>query len=760
MRRHLQPHVPGGKRIHRTPPILIALILVGLLGAPSAARSQDDPEELALAVVEDAAGSEFFSRGLRALQAGDAWEARGRFERAIREGYPPASGYLALARAYLALDNRLFYARDALESALAADPGNVAAWYLLGDVNLRLDGGDADQRVRVAFHEVFRIDPYYRDAWDRWQRLYLEPEDLREVAGILGGHLERRYDPRLALRRIDVLYSVGDFDAAWREIERFRRNVKEEEWLSSLSYHAGVVLAARDRPDEGSAYYFNGLAFARTDADLEPYYDDVEPLLSEKVRESWSEWSVSRRVEFLQGFWSARDPLPLSDTNERWVEQQRRIRVARDAFRWKKPIVKEKLVELGGSEFGNPSVAIRLHDRPLDDRGAFYLRHGEPDHQAGTGLQECGFWLYAREGLPGDGSVGINFGDGSRTDFGSRGQFFRGDCNFSPLPTTSQGLEHFAPGTGGLEPWDRPEAKKQALEEMSVGLSTDSYDFRVEHPIPVDLAPTNFSYFRNETDFVFYFAVPLAEMRFEEDRSRYRKGLVLYDADWNEITRRSEEMDAVLTRVPEPDREEGGQWYLVDLFRVRVTPGVYHYGIQVDDLQGDGIGVRKGGIRVRRFRGTGLELSDPVLSAGVVEGGSVPRFRRYGHTVVPLPSRRFLRSQPLYLYYEVYNLQPNEDHQLSFRVEYTVRAEELDRGAIERFFGALEGLVGIREEPDAITLAFERTVPHLERNVRPEYLSFDTAALKPGTYALEIAVTDHGFYDRQARQTTRFTIVD
>jgi tetratricopeptide (TPR) repeat protein len=139
------------------------------------------------------AGAEWFAAGQAALARGDAWEAARSFERAIREGYPRAAGYRALADAWLAADNRLFYAREALDHAVAAQPDDVAGWYLLAGVNLRLDGYDAEMRARKAFHEVFRLDPWYRDAWERWSGLYLDTGDLAVVAAILEARLQATY---------------------------------------------------------------------------------------------------------------------------------------------------------------------------------------------------------------------------------------------------------------------------------------------------------------------------------------------------------------------------------------------------------------------------------------------------------------------------------------------------------------------------------------------------------------------------------------
>ena len=125
-----------------------------------------------------------------------------------------------------------------------------------------------------------------------------------------------------------------------------------------------------------------------------------------------------------------------------------------------------------------------------------------------------------------------------------------------------------------------------------------------------------------------------------------------------------------------------------------------------------------------------------------------------------MPTRRFLRSQPLFLYFEIYNLQADETRRMHYRVDYTIRAGKLDRNAVERFFAGLKGLVGVHEEPEAITLSFEREGFHPARAVWPESVSFDTSALPAGTYTLEVEVTDHEFYDRTNRSKATFTIVD
>ncbi|HWC06977.1 MAG TPA: hypothetical protein VG799_06995 [Gemmatimonadota bacterium] len=670
----------------------------------------------------------WFERGRTALSSGDAWEARSHFERALKEGYPRGAGNRALTDAWLALDNRLFDARDALERALDAEPDSTGWWYLLADVNLRLDGGDADPRARAAFHEVFRRDPGYRDAWDRWSRMSWEPDDLEATASILGERLEAGYDPELGVKRIDVLHDVGDDDGAAAEVARFRRLAGALADDPRLAYYQGVIEAARGDEVAGAAVYFKGLQEAATDGALSLYYADVEPLLSAMELESWRGRTTGGKRDFLIAWWNARDPRPLSPGHERWAEQQRRIRVARDVYRWRRPLDKERLIALGGRDSGLPAVEIRLDGRPLEDRGAVYLRHGEPDDRQRPGSDECGFWYYHRDELPGDGEIGVNFGRGAELMTFSRGQFFSNACNFTTLPTTPMALEHF----GVWSRADVGKAQAEALEEIEVALTTDSYVEEVEEAIDVRVQPAAFRAVDGRTEESFY-------VGFDDGEGPARIGVVLYDADWNEVGRE------VLDPAPEPAVRDPGTGGRLEILRLPVGGGgaSYRYAVQVEPDGGERAGVARGVIEVPALNGRELALSDVVLAIRVGADAGPPRFVRSGLAVLARPSLEFGRRDPLHLVYEVYGLDHDADGRRRFQVDYTVRAERLERSALERLFQGLQGLVGVREEERATTFSFEREAAALPgTDAFLEHVSLDTSALSPGDYTLAIRVTD------------------
>ncbi len=700
-------------------------------------------------LVQDTPGELTFAKAEQLLAAGNAWKASGVFEQALREGYPRASGYRALARSYLALDNRLFDARLALERSLAADPDPIDAWYDLADLNIQIDGMDAENRARRAFHEVFRRDPFYRDAFERWHRFYLDTKDSHIVAQIFDHHLGQSYAPELALRRVDVLYEAGDYEAALAEVRRLKQHSSAAAYLSRTQYYEGVITEALGNPEDGWRAYRQGLADARQEADIELFYRDLEPLLSEGDRSGWETWSVQQKRDVLAGWWNERDPLPFSAVNERWIEQQKRARFARLSLRLKKAWGLEKLLAIDATGFGRPTLAIRFQGRPMDDRAELYLRHGKPDTQGGVGRDECGFWYYRRSEAGETKSFAVNFR--RPRSFGERAEFLGNDCIYSDLPTTPMGRAHFAPG--GLRAWDVDRVIDRIDRDLKLALSSDSYAFEPAVRLPVEPEPANFALPGAETELVVYFATPMPN----SGGARYRKGLAIYDEGWREITRRVEEMEYV-TGVRPAAGTGSAESFILDLFRVRMMPGRYHFALQIDDRESGAVGIWKGRVDVRGFADGELGLSDVVLAAQVTSGGDNPRFNRNNHTVLPLPSRTFLRGQPLFLYYEVYNLEADEAGGSEFRVDYTVRSKAIDRGAVQRLFGAVKGLVGVSEEPEAITLSFERRGS--AGRVAAEYLSFDTQELIPGTYTLDVTLTDRHASDRSVHQSRTFIIVD
>ncbi|MEJ2151981.1 MAG: hypothetical protein P8Y29_03270, partial [Gemmatimonadota bacterium] len=116
-------------------------------------------------------------------------------------------------------------------------------------------------------------------------------------------------------------------------------------------------------------------------------------------------------------------------------------------------------------------------------------------------------------------------------------------------------------------------------------------------------------------------------------------------------------------------------------------------------------------------------------------------FVRWGQLkVLPLPSRVFRQSQPVFVYYEVYGLSEDATGTVNYSTTYTFESRQPDRNIIARFFSSVGELLTRGEDEGSITYSFERS----QAGVDPllEYFSLDVSKSPPGDYVLTVELED------------------
>jgi hypothetical protein len=98
------------------------------------------------------------------------------------------------------------------------------------------------------------------------------------------------------------------------------------------------------------------------------------------------------------------------------------------------------------------------------------------------------------------------------------------------------------------------------------------------------------------------------------------------------------------------------------------------------------------------------------------------------------PSHKFDRKTPVYIYFEVYNLQVNDQKNSQYSLDYNMVLENGKKRGIGNLFGLLGG-----GKKSSISIRNERQEPG---DSSVEYLALDTAQMESGDYKLEITVTD------------------
>ncbi len=105
--------------------------------------------------------------------------------------------------------------------------------------------------------------------------------------------------------------------------------------------------------------------------------------------------------------------------------------------------------------------------------------------------------------------------------------------------------------------------------------------------------------------------------------------------------------------------------------------------------------------------------------------------------ILPNPAGRFTRNTPVYLYYEVYNLEQDEDKKTNFEQKITLKKVN-ENSFLENVFSSLAGLFSSTGE-DEVTIS--TAYQSFQKNTQV-YLQLDMSGYQPGDYILTVTVSD------------------
>ena len=159
-------------------------------------------------------------------------------------------------------------------------------------------------------------------------------------------------------------------------------------------------------------------------------------------------------------------------------------------------------------------------------------------------------------------------------------------------------------------------------------------------------------------------------------------GVFLFDEDWDEVYRKRSDLNLrwpELTPSGYPAADSLRNSHLVFQLAFRVAPGTYHLVGEVRDRKHGSIGM------FREERGfatldSSLSMSDLLLATQIETGSPFPEKRSHLN-VVANPLRTYHRSEPAFIYLEVYNLKRDEYGRTEYEISYRIGRpgeEEID----------------------------------------------------------------------------------
>ena len=665
------------------------------------------------------------------------------------------------AAAYGFADDELTEAREAMQrnewakatrllnEVVEREPENLEARYLRGIcygergkhrtveslLSDFLGKGSAD------FAFVLKRDSLYLDVLYQYARLRHYADDYPEAIRL--GHAQIRLKPDLAYAHFGLFKIYGRFiveteaDKAWRwlreqptdfaaffigEVHRRRGwfhnadNVFAALLERRTNLSKTTLLLARARtnyawtkPEAAQALVEQAIAAISSEADALFLFDDIKYIVSlEELAEYNRIEDPAEFARFFEAFWTRRNPMPAAQVNARMTEYYRRLRVAGV----------EHLFFGFRAWYRNPYTGDPRNFPPtyglssdFDDRGIIFIRHGEPDDfTTGSGGRAAGSWMYE------DPFLIFHFAE---TCLG-RSPICGFTLHFSPVPVGSSWGGRLV----GLDPLDR-ERKSHAF--LMEGLTTDRHRWP-ERTRLMDL-PYMMAAFRGEdrhTLVEIYYALPVGQLtralKDDADTVAVEVGMTLHDLAWRRIgfVRETKSLP------PSPDRAA----LTFNRFQVDVPPDSYHVALHGRSLQTPLLGAHTFGYRVPDFHGPGLEVSDLLLANQIIESEPSEPLTRDDLYMEVNSLGRFSVQQPVFVYFEIYNLTPTPDGRTRYSLTYTLAPLPP---------GGLRGLLKIGDE-GAISLSTREQEGAVVSPV--EYIEIDVSEVSPGSYVLMVTVED------------------
>ncbi|MEM1041767.1 MAG: GWxTD domain-containing protein [Bacteroidota bacterium] len=199
-------------------------------------------------------------------------------------------------------------------------------------------------------------------------------------------------------------------------------------------------------------------------------------------------------------------------------------------------------------------------------------------------------------------------------------------------------------------------------------------------------------------------------------REDLRAGAFLLDADGGI---RAEQRTTGGTRHPE-----------IGTLELSAAPGAYELAVEFETA--GAVGFERAALDVPAYA-SGFGLSDLLPATVVEEDAGRAEVLRRGFQITPAPGATFAAGQPVYLYFEGYDLTPAEDGGGQYAVEVTLRPEDTAMGLVR----LARRLLG--ERGRGVAVEFEGSSP--DRSFG-EYVVLDARRQAPGPYILTLRLRD------------------
>jgi GWxTD domain-containing protein len=523
------------------------------------------------------------------------------------------------------------------------------------------------------------------------------------------------------------------------------------------------LLAKQGRREAAEEEYWQAVRELDTEFGAAVLFEDLKYLIADNELDYYRSLETpTAKQDFFRSFWNVRNPTFALKSNPRLQDHFRRY------------VTAEELYEYNGQRtwYNNPDNELTFPrafglNEEFNDMGVIYLRQGKPDdvlRHNYSPFDDDAMRDRLEMVIPSDTAVDnpigqpINYLDKMALQTELRDQYRNAAQDdyeswlYRPSSESPKMIFHFQRHRGSANNWrltalpsfppmldrlamwdpryqriyesrqltDRASAENETKIEskavVSYGLTTDkptwekaTTTFHFPHAVDVFRAPDG----RSLLDISF--AVPVATIAQSlPDTVRevpVQVGFSLIDSKSHLATSDLDTLTLNLSRS-----KEGA---IVDLIRYTAPPDSYAVSMHLRPLVGNMFGSWRQNVRVADYSRAGLMLSSVQMLRPSPEKG---RLEIDGVRVVQSPFVTHVNAEPLYIYFQIYNLIADGDGNTAYATEVSLAP----RG---------------ETDPDAGRVVYRKQKTGTERTVA-EFYGLDVRGISPGWYRLLVKVTD------------------
>ncbi len=588
---------------------------------------------------------------------------------------------------------------------------------------LALNSNYQPARYFLALTYLEKGDPGSLDkAKDEFTRLVTENPEYRDVIYQLGYTYQKMGNYSQALQTFKrIQYFMSDYAKA---------NIR----LAEVYYELNDYESATNS-------FFEGMEKLDDQDMLDYLFDEQKVILTKFELNQFEVANYAVKKNLLKKFWMQRDPDPSTPENERLMEHFRRVHFARNNFHFSAPPY-------------------------YDDRGKIYIKYGPPDDRYNSPVgalpaKDNESWTY--ESI----EKGLVF------DFVSESGYFHlvEDLTEAAQP----GYNYDSRLALAAQLYIDRSHLSQAYANLSVGFSWDRlnrlhnqrYDALQKYPgeiyvhdfkakvFPFITRWAQFQGDSNKTRIELYTAFPGAVVEFNKVDTQYVNYtdffIEVMDTNFNSVLHQQERYSIISDTLK---GIETRHFLLQNNFQL--SPGAYDLALVMNNVDQTIKGVQKNDFYVKDFSINRLLVSDIQLSS-YISGNVQTRNRsivKNDLSILPYPFSRVMKSKPIHIYFEVYNLTLDKEDKTNYEVAYILKTIRAERSFWQKTIGSIPRLFSNKDR-NIISTAAQR-----EGNSRTafEYISFDLHNLEKGLTTLTVKVTDINS-QRSAENSIEFTLI-